>query len=34
MAKLSLEELRSAVASYVDSSKIANPTFADTRNNF
>lgn len=33
MAKLSLEELRSAVASYVDSSKIANPTFADTRNN-
>lgn len=33
MAKLSLAELKTAVASYVDSSKIANTTFSATRNN-
>ena len=33
MAKLSLAELKTAVASYVDSSKLANTTFSATRNN-
>ena len=33
MAKLSLAELKTAVASYVDSSKMANTTFSATRNN-
>lgn len=33
MAKLSLAELKTAVASYVASNKIANPTFSETRNN-
>jgi len=33
MAKLSLAELKSAVASYVASNKIANPSFTETRNN-
>ena len=33
MAKLSLAELKTAVASYVDGSKIANTTFSATRNN-
>ena len=33
MAKLSLAELKTAVASYVDSSKIANTSFSATRNN-
>ena len=33
MAKLSLAELKSAVASYVASNKIANPSFVETRNN-
>ena len=33
MAKLSLAELKTAVASYVDSSKIANNSFSATRNN-
>ena len=33
MAKLSLAELKTAVASYVASNKIANASFTDTRNN-
>lgn len=33
MAKLSLAELKAAVAIYVSSSKIANPSFTETRNN-
>lgn len=33
MAKLSLEELRSAVASYVGSNKVAYSSFSETRNN-
>ena len=33
MAKLSLEELKTAIASYVDASKISVATFSDTRNN-
>lgn len=33
MAKLSLEELKTAVASYVDSSKIGVASFTETRNN-
>ena len=33
MAKLSLAELKTAVASYVSGSKIANTTFTETRNN-
>ena len=33
MAKLSLEELKSAVASYVGSNKVAYATFSETRNN-
>ena len=33
MAKLSLAELKTAVASYVASNKMANPSFTETRNN-
>ena len=33
MANLSLAELKTAVASYVSGSKIANPSFTETRNN-
>ena len=33
MAKLSLAELKTAVASYVASNKVANPSFTETRNN-
>ena len=33
MAKLSLEELKAAAASYVDSNKVAYNTFTETRNN-